>query len=387
MKAEINISRLNYLLDLYKLTQQEFLSAISNGLKKTISKEEIFTEEISLNHLKRVDKLFNKGLAYYADFADPVKTESASIFFRKKDFSSDLNFAAKKIVREYEELSLSLSAYSKAGDFEIPRILPYASISENPRDVARKVRGIIRFSFKRRQKDFLESLINKLGEFNILVFEFVETHNQINKANIDGVFLSPNVIVLKRLDGFSYRREIFTLCHELGHYLLNIEEIEEIDFGGWTKNNLSGIERWCNDFAFHFLIGEKYTEFESLPISAPNNDYNHATIESISQDTNISKLALYTKLLIDKKISAQHYSDVKNELDLEYKAYLDEIKRKKQEDKDKGIEIKGGAPSPIKSELLLQLVTTAFYEGFMNEYQVCKTLKIQPEKLSRYISI
>jgi radical SAM superfamily enzyme YgiQ (UPF0313 family) len=43
----------------------------------------------------------------------------------------------------------------------------------------------------------------------------IETWNKKEKANIDGIYLSPNVIVLKRQK--SYRRETFTLIHELGH--------------------------------------------------------------------------------------------------------------------------------------------------------------------------
>lgn len=104
-------------------------------------------------------------------------------------------------------------------------------------------------------KEFLRALISKFAEKNILVFEFVETWNKKEKANIDGFYLAPNVIVLKRHQS-SFRREIFTLIHELGHYLLNEEEIEELDISNFANNKLSDIERWCNDFAYYFLVGD-----------------------------------------------------------------------------------------------------------------------------------
>ena len=69
---------------------------------------------------------------------------------------------------------------------------------------------------------------------NIMVFEFIETWNKKEKANIDGFYLKPNLIVLKRHQSFS--REIFTLAHELGHYLLDEEEIEEINYSVYNKN-------------------------------------------------------------------------------------------------------------------------------------------------------
>ncbi|MFX4971243.1 ImmA/IrrE family metallo-endopeptidase, partial [Acinetobacter baumannii] len=66
----------------------------------------------------------------------------------------------------------------------------------------------------------MKNFISKFAENNILVFEFIETHNKKEKANINGFYLTPNVIVLKR-NQKSFSREIFTLAHELGHYLLN----------------------------------------------------------------------------------------------------------------------------------------------------------------------
>lgn len=387
MKAEINISRLKYLLDLYKLSPDELIDLISEGLKKTIPKEEIFTEYINLNFLKRIDKIFNKGLSFYVDPSDPVRSDNASIFFRKQEFNSDLNLKAKKIVNEFEELNLTLSAISKVTEHENPRVLPIYSVSDNPIKVASEIRIDIKYSFKKEQKAFLESLINKLGACNILVLEFIETWNQKERANIDGVFLSPNVIILKRLDGLSYRREIFTLAHELGHYLLNIEEIEKIDFDTWGEKRLSDVEKWCNSFAFHFLAGQYYSILNSLPLASANNDYNHEIVEEISQKTNLSELALYTQMLIDGRISPVNYNKVKHELNQRYKEFYDERKRIMEERRNNGEDIRGASPTPIKSEYLIDLVRTAYNDGMMNEYQVCKTLKIQPNKLGNYISI
>ena len=52
----------------------------------------------------------------------------------------------------------------------------------------------------------------------LFVFEYIETWNKKEKTNIDGFYLKPNVIVLKHHK--HYKREIFTLAHELGHCLL-----------------------------------------------------------------------------------------------------------------------------------------------------------------------
>ncbi len=387
MNVEINTSRLDHLLDLYRLSREEFLTLISEGLKKKLTGEQVFTSHVSIDHLKRVDKLFKKGLSYYLDPTVPVRSEAESVFFRKSEFATDLNLAAKKKVDYFERLKIDVSIFSKAADIESPRILPFFSVKDNPLDVAKKVRGLINFSFRRKQKDFLESLINKLGDCNILVFEFVETWNQKDKANIDGFYLSPNVIVLKRLDGFSYRREIFTLAHELGHYLLNIEEVEEVNFESASTKNLSDVEKWCNLFAFHFLIGNLHTEFSQAPLASLANDYNHQIVQEISEKTNLSRLALFTQLLNEGKISPVNYVKVKADLDLEYRAFIDDYKQKQKEDKENGVESKGGGPVPIKSDFLVYLVRTAFHEGAINEWQAGETLSVTPKSLHRYLPV
>ena len=139
----------------------------------------------------------------------------------------------QKIVNQFEELKLSLSAIAKLSDLEFHRQIETYSVNENPKNVANEVRSFLYPRFDKNRRNFLKSLINELASKNILVFEFIETWNKKEKANIDGFYLKPNMIVLKRHQSFS--REIFTLAHELGHYLLDEEEIEEINYNDFNK--------------------------------------------------------------------------------------------------------------------------------------------------------
>ena len=291
---------------MYRLTVQEFLELISNGLKKPITKEDIFSKEIEISHLKRIDKVFEKGLHYFLDPKSPETSKEASVFFRKDRFATDdLNIGAVKIVNQFEELKLSLSAIAKLSDLDFKRYFQKYSINNNPEEVAKTIREKLYPVFSSNRRDFLKSLISKFAEKNILVFEFIETWNKKEKANIDGFFLKPNMIVLKRHQ--SFRREIFTLAHELGHYLLEEEEIEELDYQIMGNKNLSKIERWCNDFAYYFLIGDYADTLKMLEKASPKNDYHHELIKSISDNTHLSRIALFTRLLFDNKISNSDY--------------------------------------------------------------------------------
>lgn len=384
MKVEHNISRLKHLLEMYRINVQEFLELISDGLKKPITKEDVFSNEIKLSHLKRIDKVFDKGLHYYLDPKSPETSKEASIFFRKNRFATDdLNIGAVKIVNQFEELKLSLSAIAKLSDLDFKRKFQKYSINNNPQKVAEIVRQNLYPVFSSNRRNLLKSLISKFAENNILVFEFIETWNKKEKANIDGFFLKPNMIVLKRHQ--SFRREIFTLAHELGHYLLEEEEIEELDYQIMGNKNLSKIERWCNDFAYYFLIGDYADTMKSLEKASSINDYHFEVIKTISDNTHLSQIALFTRLLFDKKISNYDYANVKADFDERFKKRQEEKERKKELLKEQGIKQRGSVAKPIPSPLFVSTIQTAFYEGVLNEYEVCKKLNIKPEKLDKYI--
>lgn len=384
MKVEQNIERLKYLLTLLKMSVEELLPSISEGLTKPITKEQVLSPNIELGHLKRIDKVFNKGIHYYLDPKSPDVSKDASIFFRKPKFDVELSLGARKIVNHFEEFKISLSAIAELSDIKFERVLPVFNSNSSPKSAATEVRKLINSEFKDKPKEYLTELIKKLAEKNILVFEFVETWNKKEKANIDGFFLKPNVIVLKRQQ-ISFKREIFTLAHELGHYLLDEEEIDKIDFQDLANQNLSKIENWCNDFSYYFLSGEFESIIKNLDNSTSQNDYNIDLIESISEKTHLSRLTIFTKLLLLNKISHANYKKVKNGFEEEFKNEQDRLKKQRELDKQNGINPGGSTPIPIKSPLLVSTIQTAFYEGVINEYEFCKKLNIKPEKIDSFL--
>ena len=250
--VEINIERLRYLLRLFNVSEEELLSLLNEGKKREFKKEEVFADKIQLPLLKRIDAIFKKGLFYYIDFS-PLSAEShASIFFRKQDFNGNLNLEAKRVVDHFESLKKTLDTYATLADVSFDRKLSYHSLSESAKTTAVSIREFLNIRHYKDDKKQLEHLINQLSEANIYVFEFVEVPNKKEKANIEGFYIAPNVIVIKRQSGY-LKRELFTLAHELGHCLLNSEEVENVS--DEFTNGLSEIEKWCNDLAFHFLMG------------------------------------------------------------------------------------------------------------------------------------
>ncbi|MFA7067036.1 MAG: hypothetical protein WC199_09650, partial [Dysgonamonadaceae bacterium] len=175
MKLEHNISRINHLLEMYRMNVPEFLQNISVGLKSPITKEDVFGDSIKLSYLKRVDKLFEKGLHYYLDPKAPETSKEASVFFRKQNFQTkELNLGAIKIVTKFEELKLSLSAIAKLSDLDFKRKIATYSINQNPKLVAEEIRNLLYPTFEKNRRDLLKALIATFASKNIFVFEFIE---------------------------------------------------------------------------------------------------------------------------------------------------------------------------------------------------------------------
>ena len=381
----LNIKRLQHLLDLYSLTKEDFLLLLNKDRKRPLTQKDIFKSEIKIDILKKIDKIFNKGLNYYINPDDLTKSKDESIFFRKQQFNADPNFASKKIINQFEEEKISITSISKLSDVNLDRLLQIYSIKDNPQHVAKEVSNSLYPKFNRDLKEFLKAIISKLADQNILVFEFVETWNKKEKANVEGIYLSPNVIVLKRLQK-AFRREIFTLSHELGHYLIDEEEVDEkISEYAVDYFSLNQIERWCNDFAFFFLAQDYSEIIGKLDIASEKNDYHNDILETITERTNLSLIALYTRLLINNKISQKNYKVIKEDLYKKFLAKEDEEKQKKELEKATGKETKGSTPKPIQSSLLVKTMQFAFLDGIINEIEFCRRLKLKPSKLELFL--
>lgn len=372
-------------MELYRLSKDDLLTSLNQKRKKKLTENDVFGNQIKISVLKKIDNLFKKGLSYYIDPKDLKENKEESIFFRKDKFNAELSFGAKQIVTQFEEEKIAFSALSRLADLKTEeRTLPVFSIRNNPKDVATEIRKELYPSFTKDRKVFLRLLISKFAKYNILVFEFVENWNKKEKANINGFYLAPNVIVLKRLK--SYRRETFTLLHELGHYLINIEDIDETVGDEYlVYESLDKIEKWCNDFAYYFLIGNLDNILSKVETATSNNDYHHDLIKDISKQTNLSEFALYTRLRINDRISYNDYQIVKADFENKFRENEEKLRREREKEKEEGRKTNARAAKPIVSPLYKNVVQSAFIEGIIGESEFCRRLNVKPDKIDIYL--
>lgn len=388
--VELNVKRLEHLMALFGVSKDELLSKISDGLVNPLTEKDVFTREIKLSTLKKIDKIFNKGLVYYIDPSDPIESKSESIFFRKDRFNANLNLGAKRLVNRYEDDKLLFMALSSMVDYNINRKIPVYQLTDKAKEVAEEVREYLYPIYSEKSKQFLKNFINQLAEYNILVFESIEHPATKEKANIKGMFLSPNVIVLNR-NKDSYKQEIFTLAHELGHYLLNQEEIDDnIATRAKSYKETTKLERWCSDFAYYFLAGEYNDEIDNLNQASPENDYHHDIVNRVSQLTQLSRTSIYTRLMLNETIESGYYARVIENLDNKFLESKVARAKKLEEDKRKA-EAEGKVliippAKPIMSPLYERTLKGALYNGLITEKDFCQKLNINPRKLDKHLT-
>ena len=378
MKVEINKERVVYLLALYKMSANDLLSLLNKGRKRLTRIIDISGDTMELSLLKRIGKLFDKEISFFQDYSQLSPNASSSIFFRKTSFGTELNMESIRTVHRFESLKNALDAYNKLSHLDVKLDIEHYTLQDDPKSVAMHARDLFYPNETGNHKQFLVKLIEKIANRGIFVFEYIETWNKKEKTNIDGFYLKPNVIVLKHHK--HYKREIFTLAHELGHCLLDIEEVESMDMMNISaQTSYSDIERWCNDFAYQFIMGREAEKLANIASVDSSNDYCIDLFKAISDRTHISRLALYTRMYIDKKIIYSSYSNIKNELAEEYR-------RREEQEKLKNTEKKGArTPKPIISPLFLKTMQYAYFKGVINESTFCSRLNVKPANFERVL--
>lgn len=403
IEYKINPERLRFLIDLYKLSNEEFLSLLKGkNIKPVLTSQQLESVlhgklKVSESVLKKIDSVFERGLTWYISKRDLPGRENLSVFFRKDKFNSELNLGAIKKIEEYEKIKTEIDSMCSYINYNAERKMQY-SLSDDPKEVAAIVRqGFIKeeirlnrksiFNSQLEDRKFLEGLIRLIEEFNVFVFEFVDLKKKEElRSAFNGFYIRNNLIVIKRQDYF--KREIFTLMHEFGHYLIDKEEIDKIT-GEELIDKSGDIEKWCNDFAYYFLSGNYDAKLKVLSFASIENDFHEETVKEIAFRTHLSSLALYTRMRINERISYADYERIKKDT----KRIMQEIKESNAEElkqKKQLAELKGETyfippKKTIESKLYKELIKINYFEGNISESKVIESLNIKNKSFEEVI--
>ena len=170
MNVELNIDRLRYLLSLYGMKEDDLLDVLNKDRKRKITAKQVFTGSIEFSLLKKIDELFGKGFPFYVDPTPIEASANMSVFFRKKTFSEQLNFTAKKVVNDFESLKNYLASLDSLSGVSTKVNIPHCTQRTHPRVAALRLRSLIYPNRQIKENDdkgFLKALISNLADVGV----------------------------------------------------------------------------------------------------------------------------------------------------------------------------------------------------------------------------
>lgn len=248
---------------------------------------------------------------------------------------------------------------------------------ESEKILATQMREIIGISLEEQKRwespaIALKKWRKRLEDLGIWIFK-----EAFKSDNYCGFYL-PNkqfpVIYLN--NSMSKRRQIFTLFHELAHFL---KDKGGVHFRKNVEDKFESIykkeEIFCNAFAGSFLVPDD----DFLVSSLPPDDVN---IENYANEYKVSREVILRKYLNGRKITQEFYNDKIQQWKKEYEQYKKALReeQRRNPDKKKG----GNYPRTVityTGDKYLNLLFQQYYQQRINEYQLADYLGIKINNL------
>ncbi len=305
-----------------------------------------------------------------AELPEEYKLDSNPAFRTLARTSQFAHYSIRKLltkVERFRELIIDFrnDQNEPVPNFQPPRVEEVSNMAE----VANIVRewlgcsGYDRYDFNEwreiiESKDvfvFLTSKLSSWSKVEVDLFRGMAIYKEI----------LPIIIIN---DSDTYKAQIFTLFHELGHLLKKQIALDNTDFEDESKE-----EVWCNDFAGNFLM--PYSKFRHLAPPSAKPDKAIGEIKNIAKDFAVSPLACLVRMRKLGMVDKMHYEEIKSLLDIEYSRY-------KENQRDS---IFGGRDMEKEvirqyGNLYISVVVDAYHSREISLHRLCKLLDLKRPK-------
>ena len=348
-----------------------------NKKKETVEDwEQDGTESFpTYSQLEKLAQFYKRPIAVFY-FPTPPREEQAESKFRTlpSNYIKKLTPPMRFLLRKAMAKQLDLEELRAGGSIN-DELKQLKGRDINAQDMAARVRKILNIPIGEqfKWKDCDEALKiwrEKLEDCGIWVFKA-----PFKNDDYCGFYLPHEQFPIIYLNSSiaSKARQIFTLFHELGHFLL---DKGGLDLNGNIESELKGNykkeEVFCNAFSGAFLVPH---------IDIDWNDVSDENIQRNADKYKVSRVVILRKYLDREAIDSSTY----NEKIREWQRVYMETKARKNEDK-KG---KKGGPSfhVVHRDHLgnkyLTLAFTRYYQKTINDYQLAQYLGVRLDGIQK----
>ncbi len=311
-KIAINPSRLEWCLNAVQI-DIEHLSTKLNIAQKTLEQAMESKEVFSVNQLEKIANYFKRNLLFFLEYEELQEDEIYSLQFRTINNQKPMHspkfrgFVEQVEKQRHVYLGLLEDLGETINNAWYPDDL---NLNEDIKSISANIRQWLGLAVS---DDFsaIRDAVEQKG-IMVIVSNGYNGKWQIDKKNpVRGFSLYYEVlpiIVIKKQA--SLGAQTFTLMHELAHLLLHRESAIDNDEDFY---NYQGKEKEANEFAGNLLIPDDFLgqiDIEQI-LKLKTQEYD-SFFEKYRKLWSVSNRAILVRLLINEKISQEHYQSYVN---------------------------------------------------------------------------
>lgn len=319
--------------------------------------------------LEKLAKFYKRPLAVFF-FPNPPQEDTVAEKFRTlpENYIQTLSPRICFLVRKATARQLDLKELKEEGRVD-NHLKMLQNKYSNAEELAKQIRNTInspieqQFEWKKGDHDnALKIWRGKLESLGIWIFK-----DSFQEEDYCGFYLpDQNFPIIYLNNNIPKSRQIFTLFHEFGHFLLSKGGI---DFRSNIENQLTSRHKqeevFCNTFAGAFLVPD-----DSLEINGVIND---KTIKNYADKYKVSREVILRKYLNRNLIDNTTYTKKVNQWRDEYNEY----KNKKDKENNKNSGNYYATHNTYLGNKYLELAFSQYYKNRITEYQLANYLGVR----------
>lgn len=382
-KAYITPKILKWARESARMTEETSASKVSVSFDK-LKEWELGVSQPTIRQAQILAKAYKRPFALF--FLPEIPRDFHPLQDFRRKGSKILSTASVFIIREIQQKQAWISDINKGNKEDKIPFVGRFSVKDNPVSVANDILKTLEIDpVNYKTENPIREWINKAESNGVFISRtsFIHSRLKLDREEIQGFAIADQYAPFIFVNSDDWNApQLFTLVHELAHIWIAESGISnEIGPEIINKDKFNSIELFCNEVAANALIPSIIVNnLESYVFKSAKDVFK------VSKSLGISSFAFLVRALNLNLISFDIYKKLKNEADIEYKAFL--IREANKKAKQKSREKKGGPNYYLlqlnkNSRLFTQTVLDAFRGGFIEPTQASNLLNVKVNKFPK----
>lgn len=368
-----------------RMSEDIAASKVSVTVEKLLEWEEGVSQP-TIRQAETLAKAYKRPFALF--FLPDIPRDFQPLQDFRRNTAKPLGIASIFIIREIQQKQAWIRDVIEENDSNPLSFVGRYTIHSNPQDVASNILNTLEINpNKFNNKSPIRVWIDKAESKGIFISRtsFIHSRLKLDSDEIQGFVIADLYAPFIFINSENWEApQLFTLVHELAHIWIAESGISnEIEPEIQDGNKFHPVETFCNEVAANALMPI------NIMRNIPDNTFESSkNVFKISKNLGVSSFAFIVRAVNLKLISVNTYNRLKEELEKDFKDFLQREEDKKAKQKDK----KSGPDYFLlqlnkNSRLFTQIVLDAFKGGYIEPTLASNLLNTQVNKFSKFETI